>query len=347
MPWKKALVSQQATLLDAIKAINESQAQIALVVTDDQQLLGSVTDGDSRRAILAGYGLDTPVEKVMKRSPEVAAESESEQCLLSRMRARGVHQLPVTDKNGKLIGIHTLDELIAASAVPNEVVLMAGGLGRRLKQLTKNTPKPLLHIGDKPILETILENFVAYGFSHFTISLGYLGEMIQSYFGDGERWGVRIRYVQEEQPLGTAGALSLLPERPKERFFVMNGDVLTKVNFRQLMRFHREHQADATMCVRGFQHQVPYGVVESDGAMIQSIKEKPIENVMVNAGVYLLEPMVLDFIAPDQPLDMPNLFETLIAQQRHAAAFPIHEYWMDVGEPDKFEQADKEYTDHF
>lgn len=349
--WKAAAIPAGASVLDAIQAIDRGRMQIALVVNENGHLIGTVTDGDVRRGILSGLALSAPAGSIMNISPVTGDAGMTNEQMLSLMRMKDIHQLPLVDSTGQLTGVEVLASLWLKIRQDNQVVLMAGGFGKRLKERTADCPKPLLEIGRKPILETILDSFVEHGFYKFTISLGYRGQQIADYFGNGSRWGVEINYVYEKEPLGTAGALSLLPERPIKPFFIMNGDVLTKVNFRQLLRFHEEQnqtqKALATMCVRGFEHMIPYGVIKLDGTNIQSIEEKPVQNVMVSAGIYMLEPDALEYIPMQQYFDMPSLFDMLIRYQKPAAAFPIHEYWMDVGHPEDFERADREYDQFF
>jgi NDP-sugar pyrophosphorylase family protein len=224
---------------------------------------------------------------------------------------------------------------------------MAGGLVNRLRPLTDECPKPMLKVGNKPLLETIVENFIEYGFHRFYISVNYMADVVESYFGDGSRWGVDIEYLHEEHRLGTAGALSLLPETPTEAILVMNGDLLTKVNFKQLLDFHYGHQAQATMCVREYDFQVPYGVVKIDGQRITSIDEKPIQRFFVNAGIYVLEPEALDLISSNIFFDMTTLFEKLIELKKEPAVFPIREYWLDIGHLADYNRANGEYRDIF
>jgi NDP-sugar pyrophosphorylase family protein len=220
---------------------------------------------------------------------------------------------------------------------------MAGGLGERLKPLTNETPKPLIRIGDKPILETVLTGFIKAGFSRFFISVNYKAEMIQDFFRDGSKWGVEISYLHEKKRLGTAGALSLLPQRPDRPFFVMNGDLLTTVNFEHMLKYHSEHQAFSTVCVREHSVTVPFGVVELDDHRLISIREKPTHKYFVNAGVYLLDPGVLDFIDGNEAVDMPMLIERTIAKDKTSVVFPLREYWIDVGRVDDLQRASEEF----
>ena len=220
-------------------------------------------------------------------------------------------------------------------------------MGTRLYPLTQQRPKPLLKVGEKPIIQTIIENFISQGFSDFKICINYLGEKIKDFCGDGSRWNVNIDYIEEDKRLGTAGALSLLPQRPDKPFFVMNGDVLTKVDFVRLLVFHEKQKNLATMCVREYRYQIPYGVVKLDQHRIVDLKEKPVEYYNVNAGVYLLEPAVLDYIPANQYFDMTRLFEVMMERNLQVGSFPLREYWVDVGRMEDFEQAHTDYTEQF
>lgn len=346
--WREILVSPSTPILKAIAVIDAAGLQLALVADENNKLLGTVTDGDVRRGILRGVLLDKPVQEIMNPHPTFASVHDSRDAMLLIMRQSKVHHIPILDGNRCVVGLEVLDEILQVpQRKDNIVVLMAGGLGSRLKPLTDEYPKPLLKVGGRPILETILENFIEYGFNQFYITVNYKAELIKNYFGDGSNWGVSIRYLHEEKKLGTAGALGLLPERPFNPILVMNGDVLTKINFQQLMDFHMEHKAQATMCVREYDFQVPYGVVKVEKQRLVSIEEKPLQRFFVNAGVYLLEPEVLNFIPKDSNFDMPNLFERLVENKLETSVFPIREYWLDVGRIDDFERAEGEFEKVF
>lgn len=345
--WKNILASPSTTIREAIRIMDAGALKIALVVDDALHLLGTVSDGDVRRGILKGYSLDDYVSQVMNTSPAVVLQNAGRENILALMRRKKVHQIPIVDQAGILVGLEIIDTIIATTKQNNWVVLMAGGLGTRLKQLTKDTPKPLLKIGGKPILETILENFIDQGFCRFFISVNYKSELIESHFDDGSRWGVQIEYLRENKRLGTGGALGLLPERPSAPLLVMNGDVLTKVNFTQLLDFHGEHKAEATMCVREYDFQVPYGVVKVDKHRIIAIEEKPVQRFFVNAGIYVLEPHTLDLVPPNVFFDMPLLFENLVKQEKETAVFPMREYWLDIGRMDDFDRANEDFKEVF
>ena len=251
------------------------------------------------------------------------------------------------DNDGNLIGIEVLDELVVRKSKTNKVVLMVGGLGTRLRPLTENIPKPMLNVGGKPILQTIIEKFVSYGFVNIVMCVGYKSDVIQDFFGDGMKFGANIEYVFEEKRMGTAGALSLLRTKPDEPFFVMNGDLLTNVNFEHLLDFHMSNNSVATMCVREYDFQVPYGVVNVEDGAILSIEEKPVHKFFVSAGIYMLNPKCIDMIPENEFYDMPTLFENLIEMQKHTISFPLREYWLDIGRIEEYEKANSEYDDVF
>lgn len=346
--WEKTLVRPETPLLEGIKVLDAAATQILLVVDADRRLLGTVTDGNIRRGLLHGISLSNTIGEVMNTHPHVARAGEDRAMLMAMMRRDRLRALPLVDTAKRVVGLEILDDLLEIKPADNWVVLMAGGEGRRLYPLTKETPKPLLRVGSKPILETIMGSFIASGFRKFFISVNYLAEQVEAHFGDGSARGVEIQYLREDRKLGTAGALRLLPERPTQPFFVMNGDILTNTDLAQLLRFHTDHSVTATMCVREHVIQVPYGVVELDGHRMTSIIEKPITRHFVNAGIYVLEPSALDTIPTDaETFDMPQLFDSLRKNGGECGAFPIREYWLDIGRHDDFERANIEFPGMF
>lgn len=345
--WHYILVSPRTPILEVIKIIDEGDLQIALVVDKNRRLLGTVTDGDVRRGILKGICLDKPVKLIMNDHPTVARINEGRDQILGTMKLKQLRHIPVVDENGCVVAMEILEELIKPSRQSNWVVIMAGGLGTRLRPLTDDCPKPLLRVGSRPILETIINNFNEYGFYKFYVSVNYKAEMIMDHFGDGSRWDVEIKYLRETKRLGTAGALSLLPEKPQEPLLIMNGDLLTKVNFHQLLNFHLDNNAEATMCVREYDFQVPYGVVKIKRNRLKGIDEKPIQRFFVNAGIYVLNPGVLDLLPGNTYFDMPVLFERLVNRKSEIAVFPVREYWSDIGQAVDYERANGEYLDNF
>ncbi|MBU0675964.1 MAG: nucleotidyltransferase family protein [Proteobacteria bacterium] len=345
--WKRTLVSPKTSIRDTIRQITESALQIALVTNAENNLLGTVTDGDIRMGILKGLDLSEPVEKIMQRCPYVCRKGEGREAILATMKLKRLHHMPIVDDNEIIVGLELIDDLVGAPPRDNIAILMAGGLGSRLHPLTETCPKPLLQVGDRPILETILLNLIDNGIRRFYISVNYMAQMVMEHFGDGSNWGVEIRYLQEKQKLGTAGALSLLTERPESPILVMNADLLTKVNFGDLLDFHTMHHSKATMCVREYNHQIPYGVVKIDQHHFLGIKEKPVKRYFVNAGIYVLESEVIDNIPPDTYFDMPQLFESLQQQSPEIAVFPIREYWIDIGQMNDLIRATNDFRSEF
>jgi len=340
--WKEVVVRREMPLKEAISKIDRSGLQLAVVLNSDETLAGVLSDGDVRRAILAGKSLDVSVSEVMNPQPTVAPASMPRSKMLRLMRRLVIHHLPLVNAEHQVVGLATLDDLIGAVERPNWVIIMAGGLGTRLHPLTKECPKPLLKVGGKPILEIILESFAEQGFKQIFLSVNYKAEMIQDYFGEGDRWGIQVNYIHEKERLGTAGALSLLPERPTTPMIVMNGDILTRTSFDSLLKFHEAQDAVATMAVREYDFQVPYGVVRMDGTKIKAIEEKPLQRFFVNAGIYTLSSEVLEYIPKNTFFDMPTLFEHLISTNQATAAYPLREYWLDIGRMSDLEKANQQ-----
>jgi dTDP-glucose pyrophosphorylase len=345
--WRQILVKPSDSIFRTLEVIDRSSVQIALVVDEKGHLLGTVTDGDVRRGILSGLSLDSAVGQIMNKNFSSCSIDDAREKVLAMMSNKSLHQVPIIDHNGCLVGLHTIDSLIASTAKENTVLLMAGGLGRRLKPLTDNCPKPLLRVGGKPILESIIESFIEQGFKKFYISINYKGEMIEDHFGNGTDLGVQINYIRENKRLGTAGSLKLLPETNNQPIIVMNGDILTKVDFRNLLDFHTSQKADATLCIREYQLEVPYGVVSIEGNRIIGIEEKPKERFYINAGLYVLNPDLIGYIPENTYFDMPELFKILTRANRLTKVYPIREYWMDIGHLDDYERANGEYQEVF
>lgn len=340
-------LNKNSTIKEALKIIDSGAMQIALVVEDNDKLIGTLTDGDIRRGLLKGLDLDSSIESVIFMTPTIATISDTKEEILKVALAKKLHQIPIVDENGKIVGIQEIEELIKPKEKANKVVLMVGGLGTRLRPLTENTPKPMLKVGNKPILQTIVEKFAEYGYTNIVMCVNYKSHVIQDYFGNGSMFGVNIEYVLEEQRMGTAGALGILKERPTEPFFVMNGDLLTNVNFEHLHNYHIANNSVGTMCVREYDFQVPYGVVNIENSRILSIEEKPVHKFFVSAGIYMLSPDILEHIPQNEFYDMPTLFEKLIYEKKNIISFPLREYWLDIGRMEEFEKANNEYHEVF
>lgn len=345
--WQKTIVNLNDSIKKVVDIIDKSSLQIALVVDENMRLLGTVTDGDIRRGLLKGLSLDKNVSEIFNPSPFTVDQGTSIDNIYEIMKRNYIKQIPVLDMKGCVVGLEVLKEALKKKTRTNPVVLMAGGLGSRLRPLTYDCPKPLLKIGGKPILEIILEKFIHDGFENFFVSINYKGEMIEDYFGDGSKWGVSIQYLREEEKLGTAGGLSLFPKSVNEPLIVMNGDLLTKVDFNHLLNFYLDNNSDATMCVREYMMKIPYGVVLTDNAHLISLEEKPSHKFFVNAGIYVLGKTAFDLVPKDKYFDMTDLFNLLIEKDMKSSVFPIKEYWLDIGRMKDFETANFEYGQIF
>lgn len=339
-------INQNASIKEALEVIDKGAIKVAVVLSDDGLLLGMLNDGDIRRALLKGMSLDDSITGIINRDPVVANINDTKERILELANEKKLHQIPIIS-NGKLVGIQDIREFLAPKNKPNKVILMVGGLGTRLRPLTNDVPKPMLDVGNKPILHTIVENFAKYGYTDIIMCVNYKSEIIKEYFGNGDKFGVKIEYVLESQRMGTAGALSLLQKRPKDDFFVMNGDLLTNVNFEYLHEYHKDSNALASICIRKYEMQVPYGVVNVRANKVTSIEEKPTQSFFVSAGIYMFSPIVLDFIPKGVFYDMPTLFSELLKHDFPIHPFPIREYWLDIGRMDEYRRANDEYEGVF
>ncbi len=341
--WKKTILRQTDTVQTAIKVLELESLRIVMVVDENDRFVGTVTDGDIRRGLIRHLSMDAAIAEIMFKESIVASVKNDKESILSKMKELDILQIPIIDSDGKIVGLETLQHLLEKKKCDNPVFLMAGGFGKRLQPLTNNTPKPLLTIGRKPILENILEQFIAAGFHCFYISTHFKSEMVKEHFGNGSDWNVTIEYVHEETPLGTAGGLGLLPDNlPDLPILMMNGDLLTKIDFAELLNFHLQSDCIATVCVREYDFQVPYGVIKAKDHRIISIEEKPVHRFFINAGVYVLDPKILRRIDGVGYLDMPKLLEDEIENAGQINMFPVHEYWLDIGQMDQFKQAQQD-----
>ena len=347
MKWKDSVILPTASIKDAMQVMDKCALQIIFVADEDNRLLGVVTDGDVRRSLLRDGTFSQPVAGIMNRHPVSAKQGTGRPALLRMMRAKTIRQIPLVDEENHLVGLAQMEEMLYPARRDNAVVLMAGGLGTRLRPLTDKIPKPLLKVGSKPILETILESFLDAGFHRFYFAVNYKSQMIEDYFGDGNRFGAEIEYLHEKKRMGTAGALYFLPEAPKEPILVMNGDLLTKVDFGEFLDYHMEQDAAATMAVREYNYQVPYGVIDFNGERIAAIREKPSYSFFVNAGIYVLSPEAVACVNKEEFFDMPQLFDALIAAGKKTTVYPVREYWLDIGRMDDFQRAQEEYGEMF
>lgn len=342
-------VAPNATIKESMHAIEIGTHRIALIVDEHHKLKGVLTDGDIRRALLEGYQLSDSIESIYTKNPVVSYESDSNDALVRKSIESNTYQIPIIDSSGKVIGLKELNNLLSQKVKKNQVVIMAGGLGTRLYPLTKDSPKPLLPVGGKPILETIIDTFSKNSFKDFIISVNYKADMIKSYFGDGKKFGVNIQYIDEKKRMGTAGSLTLMKGQLTESFFVVNADLLTNLNYNYMLQYHLAHEADATMGTLQYKIEIPYGVIHTINQKIVDIEEKPIHKFLVSGGIYVLSPSVLNMIPEDSFFDMPTLFEKLINQNKKVISFSIRDrdYWRDIGNPTEYQFANKEYKNTF
>jgi dTDP-glucose pyrophosphorylase len=334
--WREATSPNSAKIKDVINLLDKVALKLVLITDKSNSLIGTISDGDVRRGLLRGLELNDSIESIINKIPTVVSLEINRKTVLDLMVTNKVQQIPIINEKNQVIGLHLWDELNVPVIYPNIMVIMAGGKGTRLHPHTKNCPKPLLPIAGKPILEHIINRAKNQGFTNFVLAIHYLGHMIEDYFGDGDRFGVKIQYLRENSPLGTAGALSLLNPEPDSSFIITNGDVVTDINYVELLNFHQQNSASATIAVRGHEWQNPFGVVKTQGIELIGFEEKPVTRSHVNAGIYVLEPWTLSLLEKSVQLDMPTLLERLREKSKRVIAFPVHESWLDVGRLEDF-----------
>jgi dTDP-glucose pyrophosphorylase len=340
--WRQATLPANATIREAIRNLDQTAIKIVLVANESSKLEGTISDGDIRRGLLNGLDLSSPIDSIIHRNALVVTPEMGRDLVMQLMIANKIQQIPVVDENNHVVGLHLWDEITTPPMRSNLMVIMAGGMGTRLRPLTDNCPKPMLLVSGKPMLEHIIERAKKEGFNHFVLAINYLGQMIQEHFGNGDYLGVQIDYLREQSPMGTAGALGLLNPLPDAPFVVTNGDVITDIRYGELLDFHIRHNAAATMAVRLHEWQNPFGVVQTQGVEIIGFEEKPVARTHINAGVYALDPEILSLLSSEEHCDMPTLFERLQALTRRTVAYPMYEPWLDVGVPDDLNRANTE-----
>ena len=329
--WRQSIIQESSIIDQAIRNLEKSGIKIVLVVDNADKLLGTISDGDIRRGLLNDLHLKSPITSIIHHNALVVPPELSRDMVLQLMKANKIQQIPIVDEQQKLVGLHLWDEITTIPTRSNLMVIMVGGKGTRLLPHTENCPKPMVLVAGKPMLEHIIKRGQLEGFNHFVLAIHHLGHIIEAHFGNGERLGVKIDYIREKSPLGTAGALSLLNPRPDEPFVVTNGDVITDIRYGELLDFHNRYQASATMAVRVHEWQHPFGVVQVQGIEVIGFEEKPLARSHINAGVYALSPEALNEVMEDTPCDMPMLFERLQVKTKRIVAYPMHEPWLDVG----------------
>lgn len=343
------VLNPASTMREAIKALTDTTGRIVLVVDADKKLLGVVDDLEIRKAILDSQPMDLEIKHIMNTNPVVAQHRMQSKDLRNLFHKHHHLWIPVVDDEKHLVGLIRLHDYIPElSHKDNWVVIMAGGVGMRLQPLTHNCPKPMVMVGDKPLLDTILQQFIESGFHRFIFSVNYLSDQVIKYFGNGSKWNVEIQYLQESSPLGTAGALANIEQKNEKPLIVINGDILTKVDFSALLDFHKQEKVFATMCVREYEFEIPYGVLEVEGTRLVSFKEKPVYRYFINAGIYVLNPEVLNLVPKNKHYDMPSLLNKISDdKEKSVSCFPIQEFWLDIGHITNYEIAIDAYWKHF
>jgi dTDP-glucose pyrophosphorylase len=341
--WSKAILPLNSNIGQAIKCLDESKIQIVLVCEKNDILVGTITDGDIRRGLLNGLNLQSSISFIIKYDAFVATPPISREIATKLMYANKIHQLPIVDETRRVLGLVLLDHFFDLPKQRNNtIVIMAGGKGIRMRPHTENCPKPMLAIAGKPILEHIIERAKSNGFFNFIIAVHYLGHMIEDYFKDGSKWDVKISYVREKSPLGTAGALGLISPKIKSSFIVTNADVITDIDYGELLDFHILNNSTATMAVSIHDIQQQFGVVKTNGLDILSFEEKPIIQSKINAGIYVLSPEALNLLEVDCFCDMPDLFTRVKYNNQRTVAYPLYERWRDVGRPEDLDKINYE-----
>ncbi|MBW2030714.1 MAG: nucleotidyltransferase family protein [Deltaproteobacteria bacterium] len=346
---EKLMLTADSTIKDAIETLTHHEVGMILVVDDEQRLIGVVVDSDIRRGFLEGCNMNSSLADVMNESPYTLPAKVSNEELKKEFKRYPRSCIPLVDEEGRVCDLALLSDHFAVDGrKDNFVVLMAGGFGKRLQPLTDNLPKPMVKVGGKPILELLVRHLSRQGFWRFIMVINHFGDQIRTYFGNGHRWNVDIEYVEEGKMMGTAGGLSLIEKELEEPFIVMNADLLTNVDCQSLIDFHVMEKGKATVCVREYNIQIPFGVVQVEEGRLVSMDEKPLQRFFVNAGIYVFEPDVLKLVKEYEAADMPDVLQRVNTRYPGAiACFPITEYWLDIGRIDDYEKAQKEYEKVF
>ncbi len=346
--FRSVMITPKTTLRETYQIMNDTALMIALVIDADKKLLGTVTDGDIRRGLLKGLTLESAVEGVMNKNPITVLSGTPREEIRTIMTVQRIAQIPLVDEQKHVVGLELLTDIVSSpKKISTPVLIFAGGFGKRLQPLTENTPKPMLPVGGRPLLEHIVTRLASQGFHKFYLAVHYKEDVIRQNFGDGSRLGIQIEYIHETQPLGTVGAARLIADKIKEPVLLLNGDLLTAVNFLHLMKFHQTGKQPLTIGLKSYSYQVPYGVVRLNGDAIVDLQEKPSQTSFICAGIQVIDPALLALIPEGQPFDMPDLIRTAIAKGHRVVGFPIHEYWVDIGSRRDYERADSNFNEQF
>ncbi|WP_297448015.1 nucleotidyltransferase family protein [uncultured Campylobacter sp.] len=334
-------LSVNSSIEKALEIIGKERVRLGVVVDKKGEFLGIISDSNIRKALINGKTLKSNIKEIYTKNPITIAENTSKQKLLELSAKTDIYDFPVLNKKGEVVSIRSISSLLSTKKLPFYVILMAGGLGSRLKELTKETPKPMLKVGKKPILENIIQRLHTQGFEKFIFCVNYKRQIIEDYFKKGEEFDIKISYIKERKKLGTAGALSLIKQKMEQSFVVMNADILTELDFNELLKAHQKSGALMSVCVREFHHQVPYGVIKQKNGFITHIEEKPTQSFLVSAGIYVCEPQILELLEKNAYLDMPELIQKVM-QKGRANTFLIEDYWIDIGRLEEFKRANDE-----
>ncbi len=336
---KKYCITPEESLMECLQILDRAGTGIVLVVDEAFRLIGTISDGDIRRALIKGYGLETPVAPHIKRDCFSVSSEISRNEVLDIMQARWIEQVPIVDENGKVSGLHLIHELLGAVKRPNWAVIMAGGKGKRLRPLTEKIPKPMIKVAGRPILERIILLLVSYGIQRIFLAVNYMADVIEDYFGDGSRYGCTVQYLREKEPMGSGGALSLLPKTPADPLVLINGDLVVDVNLSRMLDYHTHNEFYATIGVHPYSYEVPYGCIDEKDGRVISVEEKPAVQKTVNAGVYVLSPEAVASVLPHTFFPITNLVEEALAKKLPCGAFTIEKEWIDIGRPLELKKA--------
>ena len=339
----KYVISRSATIKEALVQLDKlSDTVLTLFVLDGKHMVGTLTDGDIRRALIRDISLDTSVEQVMNTSFKFVYQKEKDIQKIREIRASGVQLLPCLAQNGELLRIYNLR--IKKSILPVDAVLMAGGKGQRLRPLTEKTPKPLLPVGDKTIIDYNVDNLLSYGVEHIHVTTNYLAEQLEEHFA-AERQGIQINCIREKEYLGTIASVKLIPDIQHQEIIVMNSDLFTNIDFEDFYRHFLEEDADMSVVAIPHSVNIPFGIFELDGLNIKGVKEKPTFNYDANAGIYLIRKCLLDLIPEGAYFDATDFMNLLISQGKSVIRYPLVGYWVDVGKPEDYRKV-QEYVKH-
>lgn len=341
----KILVQKECTIRQILQTIDNGTKGIVIVVNDENKLLGTITDGDVRRALLSGASLNDKIDNIIHLNPVFIYESTPKEEVKDIFIRKAIKDIPIVNNDNVVVDIISINDLLLTKGKENPVVIMAGGLGSRLKDLTKEIPKPMLKIGDKPILQHVINNFAQYGFNKILVSVNYKAEIIENYFQDGYAYGVKINYIRENKRMGTAGGIRLAKDYIDKDFFVINADIFTNLNMENMMEFHEKNSFDITVGIRKFSYQIPYGVLKLEGNYVKGLVEKPITDYYINGGIYCLNPKVIEFIPMDQYFEITELIQMCINNGLRVGSYEIEGYWMDIGKEEDYNKVNSDIYD--